>query len=123
MNGVFPLDMDTKSKRTLHLQFVQYLLQYQILYWKNLDGVLSHFLTLDQAQMALEQCYLGVCGGYFSSKTTTTNFLNACYFCPSLHQDAHLLVQKFEACQRFTGKQKLVALPLNPIKVKISFAR
>ena len=41
INGVCPPDMDTKAKRTLHLQIVRYVLQGQILYQRNLDGVLS----------------------------------------------------------------------------------
>jgi ribonuclease HI len=123
INGVCPPDMDTKAKRTLRLQIVRYVLQGQVLYRRNLDGVLSRCLTPDQAQMALEQCHSGVCGGHFSAKTTAAKVLHAGYFWPSLHKDAHLLVRKCEACQRFTGKQKLAALPLRPIEVQVPFAR
>jgi hypothetical protein len=73
--------------------------------------------------MALEQCHSGVCGGHFSTKTTAAKFLHACYFCPSLHQDAHLLIRKCKACQCFTGKKKLVSLPLRPIEVQVPFSR
>jgi hypothetical protein len=38
INGVFLSDIDTKSKRTLHLQVVWYVLQDQKLYRRNLDG-------------------------------------------------------------------------------------
>ena len=45
INGVCTLDMDTKSKQTIFLQVVWYVLQGQILYRRNLDGDLSHYLT------------------------------------------------------------------------------
>jgi hypothetical protein len=79
-------------------------------------------MTPNQAQMALEQFNSKVCGGHFSAKTTAKKVLHAGYFWPSLHQDAHLMVRKCEACQCFTGKQMLVALPLRKIEVQVPFA-
>ena len=69
INGVFPLDTNTKSKKTLFLQAIQYVLQGQILNKRNLDRVLSHYLPLDQAQMQLGNFHFVVFGGHIFVKT------------------------------------------------------
>jgi hypothetical protein len=73
--------------------------------------------------MALEQCHSKMCGGHFLAKTITTKVFHVAYYFPSLHQDAHLLVQKCEAFQHIIGKQKLIFMPLKPIKVQVHFTR
>ena len=85
-----PLDTDTKSNQTL-LQVVWYILQCQFLYRKNLDGVFSHYLTLDQAQMTLEHCHSMVFRGHVFVKTIVEIVLYIGYYWPFLHRDAYLL--------------------------------
>jgi hypothetical protein len=78
---------------------------------------------LTKPKWHLNTCHSGVRGGHFSAKTTAAKVLHAGYFFPSLHKDAHLLVQKCEACQCFTGKQTLSRLPLRPIEIQVAFVR
>ena len=85
INGVFPLDRNTKSKKTLFLQAIQYVLQGQILNKRNLDGVLSHYLPLDQAQMELQNFHFVVFGGHLFVKTIVVTFLYMGYYLNFLH--------------------------------------
>lgn len=60
----------------------------------------------------------GLCGGHFAAKTTTHKILRAGYFWPSIYADVHKFVRNCKPCQLFAGKQKLAALPLQPILIE-----
>jgi hypothetical protein len=47
--------------------------------------------------------------------------MRASYYWPTLFRDTHSFVRACEACQRFEGKQKLLALPLDPVIVEAPF--
>lgn len=54
-------------------------------------------------------------GGHYVAKTTTHKILIARYFWPFIFVDVHKHVRDFQACQLFTGKQKLDSFPLHPV--------
>lgn len=49
--------------------------------------------------------------------------MRAGYYWPSLFKDAHAWARKFVKCTIFVGKERLLALPLQPIQVKQPFMR
>jgi hypothetical protein len=62
-----------------------------------------------------------VCGGHFSARTTAHKVMRVGYYWPTLFADVHAYVRACEPCQRFEGKQKLPALPLDPVIVEAPF--
>jgi hypothetical protein len=75
----------------------------------------------DESKELLKELHSGVCGGNFSARTTAHKIMHAGYYWPTLFRDAHSYVRACEACQRFEGKQKLLALPLDPVIVEAPF--
>jgi hypothetical protein len=57
----------------------------------------------------------GVCGGHHHWKDTTFKILRASYYWLLPFSDIFFQVRACEPCQKFTGKKKLMYLPLKPI--------
>ena len=64
----------------------------------------------------------GECGGHYMAKTIAHKVIRTRFWWPTLFKDAHELVRKCDACQRFTGKLKFFGnLPLRPVEVQVPF--
>jgi hypothetical protein len=53
--------------------------------------------------------------------TTSHNILRVGYYWPTLFVDTHCYVKACQPCQFFSGKKKLLALPLNSMVVEAPF--
>jgi transposase InsO family protein len=69
----------------------------------------------------LTEFHSGFCGGHYAAKTTTHKILRAGYYWPTIFSDVHKMVRSCQQCQMFSGKQKLAALPLQPVVVEAPF--
>ena len=74
-----------------------------------------------ETKQLVDDFHSGFCGGHFAARTTTHKILRAGYYCPTIFSNVHRFVRKCEPCQLFTGKQKLAALPLQPVVVEAPF--
>jgi hypothetical protein len=63
----------------------------------------------------------GVCRGHHAWRETTYKILRAGYYWPKLFSYVNTKVKACNSCQLFTGKQKLPALPLVPVKMEAPF--
>ena len=63
----------------------------------------------------------GICGGHYNWRATTHKILKAGFYWPKLFGDVFAWVRACEKCQKFSERQKLVALPLIPVHVDEPF--
>ena len=60
----------------------------------------------EQLVKILAKVHSGVCGGHYMSKPTAHKVLRSIFWWPTLFNDAHDMVRKCDACQRFSSKLK-----------------
>jgi hypothetical protein len=117
-----PLDgLQRNKERALKLKAVRYYLIDQILYWKDPLGVLLKCMDPQQSNRIMVKFHNSLCGGHHSWKTTAHKIFRARYYWPTLFTDVHRGVRACIPCQRFSGKQQLKSLPLNPVVVSGPF--
>ena len=68
------------------------------LYCHGVDSILHHFLTHDEAEVVLNDCHRGVCGGHLFGISTFQKILRAGYFWPSIFKDCVNAVKKCHPC-------------------------
>ncbi|XP_057864610.1 uncharacterized protein LOC131072459 [Cryptomeria japonica] len=64
----------------------------------------------------LKEFHEGPVGGHFAARTTALKIMRVGYYWPEMFKDAQSWVKKSEKCSLFAGKQRLAALPLQPIE-------
>jgi transposase InsO family protein len=74
-----------------------------------------------ESKELMDEFHGGFCGGHFVAKTTTHKIVRVGYYWPTIFSDVHHLVWKCDPCHLFTGKKKLVAIPLQPMVVEAPF--
>jgi transposase InsO family protein len=120
-NLTCPSHLVGHKKRALRLKSSKYVLTRDGLGWKNPDGVILRCVDDVESKKLMDEFHGGFCGGHFAAKTTTHKILRAGYYWPTIFSDVHQFVRKCEPCHLFTGKQKLAALPLQPVVVEAPF--
>lgn len=93
------------------------------LYRKDNNGVLLRCIDLDQVTNILHEFHDGHSGGHFSPRTTAYKILRARYYRHDIFKDIHAYVRKCIKCSMFAGRQRLLALPLQPIKIEQPFQK
>jgi hypothetical protein len=116
-----PDELSTSKARTLKLHAVKYCISDKKLYWKDPLGFLLVCLVESETEEVINQFHEGVCGGHHAWRATAYKILRAGYYWPKLFPDVNAKVRACNPCQFFTGKQKLPAMPLVPIKVEAPF--
>ena len=89
--------------------------------WRNPDGIILRCVDENESKKLMDDFHNGFCGSHFAARTTTHKILRAGYYWPTIFSDVHQFVRKCEPCQLFTGRQKLAALPLQPVVVEAPF--
>lgn len=105
------------------MQSIPYVLIDNILFRKDLNGVLLRCIDVDQIEKVLHEFHDGVSGGHFAPRTTAWKIMRAGYYWPNLFKDAYAWSIKCIKCALFVGKEKLFAMPLCPIHVEQPFIR
>jgi hypothetical protein len=85
---------------------------------EKLIKIIVHFLSLTGLINEFQE---GLCGGHDAWRETTYKILRAGYYWPKLFTDVNAKVRACNSCQIFYGKQKLLALPLIPVKYEAPF--
>jgi hypothetical protein len=120
-NLTCPSHLIGHKRRDLRLKAAKYCIIQDDLGWKNLDGVILRCVDELESKRLLVDFHSGFCGGHFAAKTTAHKILRACYYWPTVFADVHKMVRDSQQCQLFIGKQKLAALPLQPVVVEAPF--
>ena len=100
---------------------MKYVLIDQVLYWKDLGGILLKCLDNSEVDAVTAELHSGVCGGHKYWKATAFKILRAGYYWPTLFTDVYHQVRACVECQKFVGKHKLHSLPLKPIALNFPF--
>eukprot|EP00253_Pinus_taeda_P014046 PITA_14046 len=89
--------------------------------WRNPKGIVIRCIDKIESKKLISEFHLGFCGGHYAARTTAHKILRAGYYWPSIFSDVNKFVRTCQAYQLFTGKQKLAALPLQPVIVEARF--
>jgi hypothetical protein len=92
-----------------------------VLFRVNYDGVLLRCLECDDVEKVLKELHDGPAGGHFSGNTTAHKILTAGYYWPTLFKDTHTYARNYKTCQISAGREKRVAVPLQPVVVSRLF--
>jgi hypothetical protein len=74
-----------------------------------------------ETHQIVTELHAGVCGGHFSGRTTAHKIMCVGYYWLTLFKDTHTFICTCKPCQRFEGKQRLSALPLDPVVIEDPF--
>ena len=119
--GCAPDHLEPKKKRYVRLKSTPYQLLNNVLFRKNADGVLLHYLEKEEFDSVLKKLHDGSTGGHLGGETTAHKVLRAGYFFPSLFKDAHSFERRGQDCQTAYGRVKKPTFPLQPVVVDRPF--
>jgi hypothetical protein len=100
-----------------------YLIIDDTLYRRGVDCILHRCLTHEEAELVLNDCHTGACGGHLSGLETTQKILRAGYFWPSLIKYCVEVVKKCHPCQIFSRKMWAHPAPMFPVIVVGPFTK
>ena len=83
-----------------------YLIVDNTLYRRGVDSILRHCLTLDKAEVVLNDFHGGACGGHLSGLSTTPKILREGYFWLSIFKHCVNAVKKCHPCQVFARNMR-----------------
>jgi hypothetical protein len=110
--------MTPSKARALKLHIVKYCIIEGQLYWKNPLDFLLRCLTEPETENGINQFHEGVCGGHHAWRAMAYKILRSEYYWPNLFTDVNSKVRSCNPCQLFSGNEKLLALPLVPVKIE-----
>ena len=93
------------------------------LFRRDTDGVLWRCVFEAIITLILISDHDSICGAHFSEQLTGQKILRACYFWPTLFQDAHVYVRKYDACQRYVCNDLRIEFPLHASLPSIPFEK
>ena len=93
-----PTHLSWDEKWRLHRVSKNYLIVDNSLYRRGVDSILRRCLTHDEAEVVLNDCHGGACGGHLSGLSTAQKILRAGYFWPSIFKDCVNVVKKSHPC-------------------------
>ena len=85
------------------------------LYCCGVDSILRRCLTLDEAEVVLNDFHGGVCGGHLFGLSTTQKILRVGFFWPSIFKYCINAVKKCHPFQDFARNMRLCPALLHPI--------
>lgn len=103
---IFFEGLPSEKKKFYRLQNNCFRLVDGVLFRRNFDGVLLHYMDQRQADKILHEFHYGSSGSHFSAQTTIIKITQARYFWPSMFKDVHALVRECKECQYYTGRTK-----------------
>jgi hypothetical protein len=78
-------------------------------------------LVESETKRVIREFHEGVCGEHHAWRETAYKILREGYYWPKLFLDVNSKVRAYNPCQLFTGKHKLLALPLVAVKKEAPF--
>ena len=82
-----PTHLSQDERRQLHHVSKNYLIVDNTLYRRGVDSILHHCLTHEEAELVLNDCHRGACGGHLSGISTAQKILRVGYFFSSIFKD------------------------------------
>lgn len=103
---VFPPNLLMEKKIFYRLHNSGYRLLDGVLFKRNFDKILLHYVDRQQVEKILHEFHNGPMGGHFSNQTTIMKIIHVSYYWPSLFKYVHALIQGCKECQFYDGKCK-----------------
>ena len=75
------------ERRKLHHLAKNYVIICDTLYYRGIDSILRHYLTLEEVESVLNDCHSGACGSHLSGLATAQKKLREGYFWHSIFKD------------------------------------
>jgi len=119
----FRPEIPKSERRKIRFQSQQFKIIGDTLYHHGVDSIFQRYLTHEEAERVLNDCYSGACGGHMSGFATAQKILRVGYFWPSLFKDCINAVRKCHNCQIFDRKMHAPPAPLHPIIVVGPFSK
>ena len=93
-----PTHFSRDERRRLRHVSKNYLIVDNTLYRRGVDSLLRRCLTHEEAEVVLNDCHGGACGGHLSGLATAQKILRAGYFWPSIFKDCIEAVKRCHPC-------------------------
>jgi hypothetical protein len=98
------------------------------LFRRFVDGLLLRCVNDEEAHKLLHEIHgssVSVIhiGGHFSAKATAFKIIRNGYYWPSIFQDSYKFTRSCDKCQKFVGKERLSAMPLQPVLPDFPFSK
>ena len=101
----FQLHLSYDNHHHIRHHVKYYLILNDTLYRRGIDSILRRCLTHEEAELVLNDCHSGACGGHLTRMATAQKILRAGYFWPLIFKYCHEVVKKFPPCQHFYPKK------------------
>jgi len=98
------------------------------LFRRFVDGILIRCVNNEEAHKLLHEThgsldYVIHVGGHFSAKSISFKIIINGYYWPSIFQDSYKFARSCDKYQKFTGKEHLYAMPLQPFLRDFPFSK
>jgi hypothetical protein len=127
-NQKCPDSLDTHQRRRLCLKSSRYFVLGNFLFRRSFDGILLRCVNNEEAHKLLQEThgssnYVIHVGGHFSTKTIAFKIIRKGYYWPSIFRDSYNFSRSCDKCQKFAGKERLSAMPLQPVLPNFPFSK
>jgi hypothetical protein len=121
-------NLDTHQRRRIHLESSKYVILGDFLFRRYVDGMLLHYVNNEEEQKLLQEThgssnYVIHVGGHFYAKTTIFKIIRKGYYWTSIFCDSYNFSRSCDKCQKFTGKERISAMPLRPVLPDFPFSK
>lgn len=100
------------EQHRIRYQAKHYLIISDTLYRRGVDSILHRCLTHEEAEIVLNDCHSGACGGHLFGLATTQKIMRVGYFWPKIFKDCVEAVKRCHPCQIFCRKMWVHPAPL-----------
>ena len=118
-----PPHLSRDEHRRLRHVAKSYLIVSDTLYHHGVYSILRRYLNHEEAEVVLNDCHGGACGGHLSGLSTAQNILRAGYFWPSIFKDCVDAVKRCHPCQVFARNMHSKPARLHPIITASPFTK
>jgi hypothetical protein len=123
-----PDELDPHQRRRLCLEASKYIILGDSLFRRSVDGLLLRCVNDEEAHKLLHEVHGSSTsvihiGGHFSAKATAFKIIRNGYYWPLIFHDSYKFARSCDKCQKFVGKERLSAMPLQPVLPDFPFSK
>ncbi|GJV82720.1 reverse transcriptase domain-containing protein [Tanacetum coccineum] len=109
--------MTTQQKKKFFKDVKHYFWDDPYLFRICADQIIQKCVHGQEANDILKACHEGPTGGHHSANLTAQKVFDACFFWPTIYQDAHTMIKSCDTCQRQGKILQRDEMPQNAIQV------
>jgi hypothetical protein len=123
-----PDNLDSHQIRRLCLEYARYTIIGDFLFRRFVNGMLLRCVNNEEAQKLLQETHGSSnsvihVGGHFSAKTIVFKIIIKGYYFPLIFRDSYVFSRSCDKCQKFAWKERLSAMPLQPVLPDFPFSK